>query len=110
MATRGTHTTLQHAARRAGCGVGSSATRGTISSASARSLWMLMTCCFCQVLPDVTTDRWRYQGTTRKRGHNADVWMLRLEPNEGYGTYHSNYTFYVTKVSTVPHAELYVWR
>ncbi len=53
-----------------------------------------------QVLPDVTTDRWRYKGTAMKRGHHADVWVLRLEPNEGYGTYHSNYTLYVTKVTT----------
>ena len=54
-----------------------------------------------QVLPDITADRWRYEGTARKRGHHADVWVLKLEPNEGYGTYHSNYTMYVTKVNTV---------
>ena len=56
---------------------------------------------FWQVLPEVTTDRWRYEGTASKRGHHADVWVLRLEPDEGYGTYHSNYTLYVTKVTTV---------
>ena len=52
-----------------------------------------------QVLPEVTEDRWQYRGTAEKRGHTADVWELTLEPNEGYGTYHSNYTLYVKKAS-----------
>ena len=52
-----------------------------------------------QVLPEVTEDRWQYKGIADKRGHSADVWQLKLEPHEGYGTYHSNYTLYVTKAS-----------
>ncbi len=53
------------------------------------------------MLPEVTEDRWQYKGTAEKRGYNADVWELTLEPNEGYGTYHSNYTLYVKRASLV---------
>lgn len=52
-----------------------------------------------QVLPEVTADRWQYHGMGQSGGRSARVWRLFLEPSEGYGAYHSNYTLYVTKVS-----------
>lgn len=48
----------------------------------------------------MTADRWEYVGTEKRANQKARVWRLTSEPSEGYGSYQSNYTFYVTKVNS----------
>jgi hypothetical protein len=56
-----------------------------------------------QILPDLTEDRWQYNGSTfleqgRHHGVPAEAWVWRVTNDEGYGEYHNVYTFYVDKV------------
>lgn len=50
------------------------------------------------VLPDVTHDRWKFGGKSKKDGETLHTWVFKSEPGHmGYGHYRSNYTLTVTK-------------
>ena len=56
-----------------------------------------------QILPDLTEERWLYNGTLspesgRHKGKAAHAWVWRVTNDEGYSEYHNVYTFYVDKV------------
>jgi len=56
-----------------------------------------------QILPDLTEDRWSYNGTAaiesgRHKGRSADSWIWKLKNKSDYGEYDNTYTFYVDKV------------
>ncbi len=55
-----------------------------------------------QVLPEIS-ERWRYNGSTvvangRHAGRAADVWVWRVDDDQGYGTYSNMYTFLAGRV------------
>ena len=55
-----------------------------------------------QVLPEIG-ERWSYNGSTvvangRHAGRAADVWVWRVDDDQGYGTYHNMYTFLAGRV------------
>ena len=54
----------------------------------------------------MTADRWKYAGTEKRANQKARVWRLFVEPSEGYGTYHGNYTLYVSEASPRARAKL----
>jgi len=56
-----------------------------------------------QVLPEIQGERWAFNGSTvvangRHAGRKADVWVWRVDDDQGYGTYHNVYTFFVSQV------------
>ena len=56
-----------------------------------------------QILPDLTEDRWSYNGTAaiesgRHKGKSADSWIWKLKNKSDYGEYDNTYTFFVDKV------------
>ena len=58
--------------------------------------------CPPQVLPEIN-ERWAYNGSTvvangRHAGRPADVWVWRVDDDQGYGTYHNVYTFLAGRV------------
>lgn len=51
-----------------------------------------------QVLPEIRGDRWEYNGSMvvangRHAGRAANVWVWRVDDDQGYGAYHGLYTF-----------------
>ena len=56
-----------------------------------------------QILPDITEDRWSYNGTAaveggRHKGQSAHTWVWKLKNKSDYGEYDNTYTFYADKV------------
>jgi hypothetical protein len=48
------------------------------------------------VLPDVTPDRWKYDGEAQVADQTVHNWVFKSEPDQGYGHYVSNYTLSVS--------------
>lgn len=58
---------------------------------------------FQQILPDLTEERWAYNGTVafeagRHKGKSAHSWVWELTNKASYGQYDNTYTFYVDEV------------
>lgn len=56
-----------------------------------------------QILPDITEDRWSYNGTAaveggRHKGKSAHTWVWKLKNKSDYGEYDNTYTFFTDKV------------
>ena len=56
-----------------------------------------------QILPDLTEERWLYNGTAaleagRHKGKSAHMWVWKLRNKSDYGEYDNTYTFYVDEV------------
>lgn len=51
-----------------------------------------------QVLPDLSEDRWSYNGTATVHGQEANSWVAYDKKQMGYGEIVSTYTMYVSQV------------
>ena len=56
-----------------------------------------------QILPDITEDRWSYNGTAeieggRHKGKSAHTWVWKLRNKSDYGEYDNIYTIYIKEV------------
>ncbi len=63
------------------------------------TLWLAL-----QILPDLTEERWLYNGTAaleagRHKGRSAHTWVWKLRNKSDYGEYDNTYTFYIDEVS-----------
>ena len=63
------------------------------------TLWLAL-----QILPDLTEERWLYNGTAaldagRHKGRSAHMWVWKLRNKSDYGEYDNTYTFFVDEVS-----------
>ncbi len=67
------------------------------------------------MLPEISGERWAFNGSTvvangRHAGRKADVWVWRVDDDQGYGTYHNVYTFFVSQVRGPVRGVPSVWR
>ena len=51
-----------------------------------------------QVLPDLSEDRWSFNGTATVHGQAANSWIMYDTKEMGYGKIVSTYTMYVSQV------------